>query len=160
MRVGIGYDVHKLVAKRKLILGGVEVNYKKGLLGHSDADVLIHAIIDALIGAVGQGSIGDFFPDTDLQFKDASSMNLLQKIATILKEQGYVISNIDSIIVCQEPRLAPYISQMRANIARICGISIHQVNVKGKTEEGLGFTGAKKGIAAHAVCLVHKKVQL
>lgn len=158
MRVGIGYDVHKLVLGRKLILGGVLIKNLKGLRGHSDADVLVHAIIDALIGAVGQGSIGDFFPDTDPRYKDASSLSLLHKIGGLLRDQGYLISNLDSTIVCQEPRLAPYISGMRDNIARVLGIDISQVNVKAKTEEGLGFTGKKQGIAAYAVCIVHRKV--
>lgn len=158
MRVGIGYDVHKLVLGRKLILGGVLIKHLRGLKGHSDADVLTHAVIDALIGAVGQGSIGDFFPDTDPRYQDASSLSLLYKIGGLLKDQGYLISNIDSTIVCQEPRLAPYIRAMRDNVARTLGIDISQVNVKGKTEEGLGFTGKKQGIAAYAVCIVHKKV--
>jgi 2-C-methyl-D-erythritol 2,4-cyclodiphosphate synthase len=158
MRVGIGYDVHKLVLGRKLILGGVLIKNLRGLKGHSDADVLVHAVIDALIGAVGQGSIGDFFPDTDPRYKDASSLTLLYKIGSLLKDQGYLISNIDSTIVCQDPRLAPYIRSMRDNLARTLGIDISQVNVKGKTEEGLGFTGKKQGIAAYAVCIVHRKV--
>jgi len=158
MRIGMGYDVHKLITGRKLILGGVQIKHKKGLAGHSDADVLVHAIIDALIGAVGQGSIGDFFPDTDPAYKNASSIILLHKIFKIISDQGYLITDIDSIVVCQEPRLAPYISKMRENISRVLGLDIGQVNVKGKTEEGLGFTGKKQGIAAYAVCLVHRKV--
>ena len=158
MRIGIGYDVHKLVSGRKLILGGVLIKHTKGLAGHSDADVLIHAIIDALIGSVGQGSIGDFFPDTDPTFKNASSIVLLQKIFKIITDQGYLITDIDSIVVCQEPRLAPYITKMRENLSRVLGLDVGQINVKGKTEEGLGFTGKKQGIAAYAVCLVHKKV--
>jgi 2-C-methyl-D-erythritol 2,4-cyclodiphosphate synthase len=158
MRIGIGYDVHKLVLGRKLVLGGVEIKHIKGLAGHSDADVLTHAVIDALIGAVGQGSIGDFFPDTDPRFKNASSLMFLQKTGSLLKDQGYLINNIDSTVVCQEPRLAPYIYRMRDNLARILGLDISQVNVKGKTEEGLGFTGKKQGISAMAVCLVHRKV--
>jgi len=158
MRIGIGYDVHKLVLGRKLILGGVEIKHIKGLAGHSDADVLTHAVIDALIGAVGQGSIGDFFPDTDPRFKNASSLMFLQKTGSLLKDQGYLITNIDATVICQEPRLAPYIYKMRDNLARLLGLDISQVNVKGKTEEGLGFTGKKQGISAMAVCLVHRKV--
>jgi 2-C-methyl-D-erythritol 2,4-cyclodiphosphate synthase len=158
MRVGIGYDVHKLVSGRKLILGGVEINHPTGLLGHSDADVLIHAIIDALIGAIGQGGIGDFFPDTDPVYKGASSLGLLEKTAKIINDEDYLISNIDSTVVCQEPKLAPHVFKMRENLAKALGLDISQVNVKAKTEEGLGFTGQKQGIAAYAVCMVHKKV--
>ncbi len=158
MRVGIGYDAHKLTAGRKLILGGVEVPYPKGLLGHSDADVLIHAIIDALIGAAGMGSIGDFFPDTDPAYKDISSLVLLKRIVSELKAAEYLIANVDSVVVCQEPRLAPYMRQIRETLAQALEIEVNQVNVKAKTEEGLGFTGRKEGIAAHAVCLIHKKV--
>ncbi|MFA4966808.1 MAG: 2-C-methyl-D-erythritol 2,4-cyclodiphosphate synthase [Candidatus Margulisiibacteriota bacterium] len=158
MRVGIGYDAHKLVSGRKLILGGVEIKHPTGLLGHSDADVLVHAVIDALIGSVGKGSIGDFFPDTDPGFKDASSIGLLEKTVKIIADEEYLISNVDSTIVCQDPKLAPYISKMRENLAKAMGIDVSQVNVKAKTEEGLGFTGQKQGISAYAVCLVHKKV--
>jgi 2-C-methyl-D-erythritol 2,4-cyclodiphosphate synthase len=158
MRIGIGYDVHKLALGRKLILGGVVIKHLRGLAGHSDADVLTHAVIDALIGAVGQGSIGDFFPDTDPRFKDASSLSFLKEIGNLIRNQSYIIGNIDSTVVCQEPRLAPYIRSMRDNLARTLGIDISQVNVKGKTEEGLGFTGKKQGIAAYAVCIVHRKV--
>jgi len=158
MRIGIGYDVHKLVLGRKLVMGGVVIKHIRGLAGHSDADVLTHAVIDALIGAVGQGSIGDFFPDTDPRFKDASSLSFLKEIGNLIRSQGYIIGNIDSTVVCQEPRLAPYIRSMRDNLARTLGIDISLVNVKGKTEEGLGFTGKKQGIAAYAVCIVHRKV--
>lgn len=158
MRIGIGYDVHKLVLGRKLVMGGVVIKHIRGLAGHSDADVLTHAVIDALIGAVGQGSIGDFFPDTDPRFKDASSLSFLKEIGNLIRSQSYIIGNIDSTVVCQEPRLAPYIRSMRDNLARTLGIDISQVNVKGKTEEGLGFTGKKQGIAAYAVCIVHRKV--
>jgi len=158
MRVGIGYDVHKLALGRKLVLGGVVIKHIRGLAGHSDADVLTHAVIDALIGAVGQGSIGDFFPDTDPRFKDASSLTFLKEIGNLIRSQGYLIGNIDSTVVCQEPRLAPYIRAMRDNLARTLDIDISLVNVKGKTEEGLGFTGKKQGIAAYAICIVHKKV--
>ena len=158
MRVGIGYDAHKLVSGRKLILGGVEIDHPTGLSGHSDADVLVHAVIDALIGAVGQGSIGDFFPDTDPVYKGASSISLLEKTVKIINDEEYLISNIDSTVVCQEPKLTPYIFKMRENLAKALGIDISQVNVKAKTEEGMGFTGQKQGISAYAVCLVHKKV--
>jgi 2-C-methyl-D-erythritol 2,4-cyclodiphosphate synthase len=158
MRIGIGYDAHKLVKGKKLILGGVDIKHETGLKGWSDADVLIHAIIDALIGAMGQGSIGDFFPDTDPQNKGAYSLTFLQKIGAVVREQGYMISNIDSVIVCQEPRMAPYIPKMVENIAVVLGLANDQVNVKAKTEEGMGFTGKKQGISSHAVCLIHKKV--
>lgn len=158
MRIGIGYDVHKLIKERKLILGGVEIPFPKGLLGHSDADVLIHAIIDAIIGALGEGSIGDHFPDTDQQYKDVSSMILLEKIGGLVEEKKYSINNIDATIVCQAPKLAPFIPQMVLNIAKALNISADQVNVKAKTEEGLGFTGKGQGISAQAICLVHKKV--
>ncbi len=158
MRIGMGYDVHKLVSGRKLVIGGIEIKHSKGLLGHSDADVLIHAIIDALIGSVGKGSIGDFFPDTDPKYKDASSVDLLSVIVNMLNSEDYMISNVDSIIVCQDPRMSPYIPAMRENLAKILKIELSQVNVKAKTEEGLGFTGHKEGISSYAVCIVHKKV--
>jgi 2-C-methyl-D-erythritol 2,4-cyclodiphosphate synthase len=158
MRIGIGYDVHKLVDGRKLILGGVEIEHSKGLLGHSDADVLTHALIDALIGAAGKGSIGDFFPDTDPAYKDIDSTFLLAKIVNILNDEGFLVTNIDSTVVCEEPRLSPYILKIRESLSKVVGIDISQVNVKAKTEEGLGFTGKKQGMAAYAVCLIHKKV--
>ncbi len=158
MRVGIGYDVHKLIKERKLILGGVEIPFPKGLLGHSDADVLIHAVIDAIIGALGEGSIGDHFPDTDPQYKDVSSIFLLERVQLLVEEKKYSINNIDATIVCQAPKLAPFIAQMVQNIAKALNISADQINVKAKTEEGLGFTGKGQGISAQAVCLVHKKV--
>ncbi len=158
MRIGFGYDAHKLVAKRKLILGGVEIKHPKGLLGHSDADVLCHAIIDALIGAMGEGSIGDYFPDTDKRYENISSLTLLSRIAEALDRNNYLINNIDSTIVCQEPRIAPYIEKMKENLAMVIGIETYKINIKGKTEEGMGFTGKKKGISAYAVALIHNKV--
>ncbi|NQU18180.1 MAG: 2-C-methyl-D-erythritol 2,4-cyclodiphosphate synthase [Candidatus Saganbacteria bacterium] len=158
MRVGIGYDVHKLKKGRKLILGGVEIPYTKGLLGHSDADVLIHAIIDAILGAMGEGCIGQHFPDTDPQYKDISSVKLLEEIGRLLEEKNYSINNIDSTVVCQKPKLTPFFDQMEQNISKALNVSILQINVKAKTEEGLGFTGTGKGISAEAICLIHKKV--
>jgi len=158
MRIGFGYDAHKLVEKRKLILGGIEVPYEKGLLGHSDADVLLHAIIDALIGALGKGSIGNFFPDTDPAYKDISSVVLLAKITEELTKEDMLINNIDCTIVCQEPKLLPYIDLMREKIAGVLNIDIEKVNIKAKTEEGMGFTGKKQGISSYAVALIHKKV--
>ena len=156
MRIGNGYDVHRLAEKRRLILGGVCIPYEKGLLGHSDADVLAHAIADALLGAASMGDIGKLFPDTDAQWKDADSMKLLAVVAGRLAEKGYSIVNIDSTVLAQAPKLAPYIIQMRENIAQACGISPIQVSVKATTEEGLGFTGLGQGIAAHAVCLLQE----
>ncbi len=156
MRIGSGYDVHKLVEKRKLILGGVEIPYEKGLLGHSDADVLIHAIMDALLGAAALGDIGKHFPDSDDNFKNISSLVLLQNVCLLLKNSGYTTINIDSTIIAQRPKLAAYIDLMRSNIAEALEISVDSVNVKATTEEGLGFTGSGEGIAAQAVCLIEK----
>lgn len=158
MRVGIGYDVHKLRKNRKLILGGVEIPFEKGLLGHSDADVLIHAVIDAILGALGAGCIGEHFPDTDPRYKGISSMKLLEKIAELIALKESSVNNIDATIVCQEPKLTPYFIQMKENIAKALAIGPEQVNIKAKTEEGLGFTGKGQGISAYAVCLMHKKV--
>lgn len=155
MRIGFGYDVHRLIEGRRLVLGGVDVPYKKGLLGHSDADVLLHAVIDALIGAAGLGDIGKHFPPSDNAFKDISSLELLSRAAGLLEKEGYSIGNIDSTIVCQEPKLAPHIPGMVDNISKTLRISPSQVNVKAKTEEGLGFTGSGDGISAHAVALVN-----
>ena len=154
MRIGNGYDVHKLVEGRKLILGGVEIPYEKGLLGHSDADVLVHAIMDALLGALAKGDIGKLFPDSSAEFKDISSILLLKKVNEVLKKENYTIINIDSIVAAQAPKLAPHIEQMRKNIADACGICISQVSVKATTEEGLGFTGKGEGIASKAICLL------
>ena len=155
-RIGHGYDVHRLVEDRKLILGGIEIPYEKGLLGHSDADVLVHAVMDALLGACALGDIGKLFPDNDDSFKGISSMLLLAKVREVLNERGYVINNVDSTIIAQRPKLAPFIADMRKNIANELGIDIDQVSVKATTEEKLGFTGDGSGIAAHAVALVEK----
>lgn len=154
MRTGFGYDVHKLVEGRKLILGGVEVPYEKGLLGHSDADVLLHAVIDALIGAAGLGDIGKHFPPTDNAYKDISSMDLLARTRALLEKSGYTVGNIDSTVVCQAPKLLGHIPGMVKNIAMVLGCREEQVNVKAKTEEGLGFTGSSEGIKAYAVALI------
>ena len=156
MRIGHGYDVHKLVEGRKLILGGVEIPYEKGLLGHSDADVLTHAIMDSLLGAAGLGDIGKHFPDTDVKYKGADSMVLLAEVCRLIGEKGYTVSNIDATIIAQRPKLSPYILKMRGRIAEVCGIGEECVNVKATTEEGMGFTGSGEGIAAHAVCLINK----
>lgn len=157
MRTGFGYDVHRLVEGRKLILGGVEVPYEKGLLGHSDADVLLHAVIDALIGAAGLGDIGKHFPPTDIAYKNISSIELLNRTRALIEERGFIIGNIDSTIVCQAPKLLGHIPGMVKNIASVLGCDEHQVNVKAKTEEGLGFTGTGEGIKAYAVALIEKK---
>ena len=154
MRVGMGYDVHKLVEGRPLILGGVEIPHTLGLLGHSDADVLVHAIMDALLGAAALGDIGKHFPDTDPQYKGISSMKLLEHVRLILEKNGYVVENIDATVIAQRPKLASYIPQMKKNIANVLGIQESQVNVKATTEEGLGFTGEGLGIAASSVCLL------
>lgn len=154
MRIGHGYDVHRLTENRKLILGGVNIPYEKGLLGHSDADVLLHAISDALLGASALGDIGKHFPDTDPKYKGADSLLLLKEVCRLINEKGYKIENIDSTVIAQSPKLKPYIEQMRKNIAEVCGISVEQVNVKATTEERLGFTGSGEGISAHAVCLI------
>lgn len=156
MRVGIGYDVHKLCENRRLILGGVEIPYEYGLLGHSDADVLVHAIMDALLGACALGDIGKHFPDTDMRYKDISSIELLKHVGTLLTENNYTISNIDSIIVAQQPKVSPYIDSMRENIADALGIDIGLVSVKATTTEQLGFEGRKEGISAHSIVSVKK----
>lgn len=154
MRIGHGYDVHQLVEGRKLIIGGVEIPHVKGLLGHSDADVLAHAIADALLGAAALGDIGHLFPDNDDRFLGADSMLLLAEVCRIVKENGYTIENIDSTVLAQKPKLAPHIPAMRSRIAEACGIDVLQVSVKATTEEHLGFTGREEGIAAHAVALL------
>lgn len=156
IRVGHGYDVHRFADGRKLILGGVTVPYEKGLLGHSDADVLLHAVSDALLGAAALGDIGKHFPDTDPQYEGADSLLLLEKCAMLLRDEGWTVSNIDATVVAQKPKLAPYIGQMRVNIAAACGLDTGAVSVKATTEEGLGFTGELLGISAHAVCLIEK----
>lgn len=154
MRIGTGYDVHRLTEGRKLILGGVDIPYEKGLLGHSDADVLLHAISDALLGAAALGDIGLLFPDNDPQYKGADSLVLLGRVGDRLREAGYVIENVDSTIIAQAPKLRPYIDSMRANIARVLEMDVDRVSVKATTEEGLGFTGSGEGIAAQAVCMI------
>ena len=156
IRVGLGYDVHKFAENRRLVLGGVDIPYEKGLLGHSDADVLVHAIMDSLVGACKKGDIGRLFPDNDPSFKDISSLELLKKVNKLLTDNGYKIVNIDSIIVAQSPKLMSYISSMEKNIANCLDIAADLVNVKATTEEELGFTGRKEGIAAKAVSLVEK----
>ncbi len=156
MRIGHGYDVHRLVENRKLILGGVDVPYEKGLLGHSDADVLTHAVMDALLGAAGLGDIGKHFPDTDPTYKGADSLKLLDHVTGLLQSHGWNVGNVDATILAQRPKLAGYIPQMRDNLAARMKVSPDQVNVKATTEEKLGFTGSGEGIAAHAVCLLTK----
>jgi 2-C-methyl-D-erythritol 2,4-cyclodiphosphate synthase len=154
MRIGHGYDVHKLVEGRDLIIGGVKIPYEKGLLGHSDADVLLHAVMDAILGAAALGDIGKHFPDTDQRFKGADSMKLFKHVIELIEERGYMVNNIDATIIAQRPKMSPYIESMRKNIADVCKISFEDVNVKATTEEGLGFTGEGLGIAAHAVCTI------
>ncbi len=154
MRIGSGYDVHKMTENRALIIGGVKISFEKGLLGHSDADVLLHAVCDALLGAAALGDIGKHFPDNSKEFKDIDSRILLRDVVDMLNKLGYKISNIDSTIIAQKPKMSPYIEQMRRNIADDCGIEIDKVNVKATTEEGLGFTGEGKGISAFAVCII------
>lgn len=156
LRIGHGYDVHKLVSDRKLILGGVDIPYEKGLLGHSDADVLLHAISDALLGAAALGDIGKHFPDTDSAYKNADSLILLSKVGEIIRSSGYQVSNIDATVIAQAPKLAPHILQMRKNIAKALLLEIDDVSVKATTEEHLGFTGRGEGISAHAVCIIEK----
>ena len=154
MRIGQGYDVHRLVEGRRLIIGGVDIPYEKGLLGHSDADVLLHAVMDALLGAAALGDIGQHFPDSDERYKGISSIELLKKVGRILQENGYMIENIDSTVIAQRPKLLPYRPQMAENIAAALGIEKEQVSVKATTEEGLGFTGTGEGISAQAIALL------
>lgn len=154
MRVGMGYDVHRLTEGRKLILGGVEIPFELGLLGHSDADVLVHAVMDALLGAAALKDIGYHFPDTDPAYKGASSMKLLERVGALLEERMYLIENIDATVIAQKPKLRPYIEEMTENIARVLHLEISQVNIKATTEEGLGFTGSMEGIAAQAICSI------
>lgn len=156
MRIGHGYDVHRLVPDRKLILGGVDIPWEKGLLGHSDADVLTHAVMDALLGAAALGDIGKLFPDTDPQYEGISSLLLLKETGRRLSEAGYVTGNVDATIIAQAPKLAPHIPRMAANLAEALGVEPGQINVKATTEEHLGFTGSGEGIAAHAVCLIER----
>ena len=157
MRVGIGYDVHRLTEGRKLILGGVDIPHEKGLLGHSDADVLIHAICDALLGAAALGDIGRHFPDNDASYKNIDSMILLGRVKELISENGYEISNIDATVVCQRPKLAPHIEQMVKNISNCLELEYSQVNIKATTTETLGFEGRKEGISSHAVCLIKRR---
>ncbi len=160
MRIGMGYDVHRLVEGRDLIIGGVNIPFEKGLLGHSDADVLLHAISDALLGAAALGDIGKHFPDTDPAYKGISSLILLQKVGELLEEKGFLIENIDATIIAQAPKMRPHIDTMRRNIAQALGIMIEQVNVKATTEEGLGFTGSGEGISSQAICMLTSPYQL
>ncbi len=157
LRIGHGYDVHRLVEGRPLILGGVEIPFERGLLGHSDADVLLHAVMDALLGAAALGDIGKLFPDHDDRFLNISSLILLEHTAEALEQAGYCVVNIDATVVAQKPKIAPYLEQMRRNISETLGVSLEQVSVKGTTEEKLGFTGDGSGIACHAVCLIERK---
>ncbi len=156
MRIGMGYDVHRLTEGRKLIIGGTEIPYEKGLLGHSDADVLLHAVMDAMLGAAALGDIGKHFPDSDPAYKGISSMKLLGHTMDLIRSAGFLVGNIDATIIAQRPKMAPYIQTMRQNIADMTGIEISRVNVKATTEEGLGFTGSGDGIAAQAVCLLEE----
>jgi 2-C-methyl-D-erythritol 2,4-cyclodiphosphate synthase len=157
MRIGHGYDVHRLVEGRKLIMGGVDIPWEKGLLGHSDADVLLHAISDAVLGAIGEGDIGKHFPDTDPAYKGADSMKLLEHVMKLAEKRGYTLGNLDATIIAQKPKMAPHIQAMRENIARVMNAGVDQVNVKATTEEGLGFTGSGEGISANAVVLMTEK---
>lgn len=154
MRIGMGYDVHRLVEGRDLIMGGMKIPYEKGLLGHSDADVLLHAVMDALLGAAALGDIGKHFPDTDPAYKGISSIKLLEKVGELLNENGFLIENIDATIIAQAPKMRPHIDTMRANIAVALDIEVSQVNVKATTEEGLGFTGTGEGISSQAICML------
>ncbi len=160
MRIGHGYDVHQLVQGRRLILGGVEIPYEKGLLGHSDADVLVHAVMDSLLGAAALGDLGKLFPDSSAEFLNADSMILLRRVVALLRENGYCIGNIDATVIAQAPKLAPYIPVMREKLAVCCGIPVNNVSVKATTEEHLGFTGAGEGISAHSVCLIESVASL
>ena len=157
MRIGMGYDVHKLAEGRELILGGVNIPWEKGLLGHSDADVLIHAVMDALLGAAALGDIGKHFPDTDPAYKGISSILLLKNVAKLLEKNGFEVGNIDATIIAQKPKMAPHIPQMRKNMAEVLGISEDRLNIKATTEEGLGFTGSGEGISSQAICLLVEK---
>jgi len=157
VRIGHGYDVHKLVENRDLIIGGVKIPHTLGLLGHSDADVLLHAVSDALLGALALGDIGKHFPDTDPKYENADSLELLKKVVDLISDNGYEVSNLDAIIIAQKPKLAPYIEQMRQNIADACHVNISRISVKATTEERLGFTGREEGISAHCVALLDEK---
>lgn len=156
IRIGHGYDVHKLVEGRKLIVGGVEIEHEKGLLGHSDADVLLHAVSDALLGAAAMGDIGCLFPDNDEKYKGADSLVLLKEVVRVIKSEGYMVGNVDATLIAQRPKMRPFIDKMRENVASVCGVSVDFVSIKATTEEKLGFTGREEGISAHAVCLIEK----
>lgn len=156
MRIGTGYDVHKLMEGRDLIIGGVKIEHTLGLLGHSDADVLLHAISDAVLGAAGLKDIGAHFPDTDPKYKGADSMKLLEQVRELVMDEGYVVGNVDATVIAQAPKLRPYIEQMEANVAKCLGIDVSQVNIKATTEEHLGFTGREEGISSQAVCLLYE----
>ena len=156
MRIGHGYDVHKLVEGRKLIIGGVEIPHERGLLGHSDADVLLHAISDSLLGAAAMGDIGGMFPDNDPAFKDADSLILLKKVVEAINEKGFTVGNIDATIIAQSPKMKPYIEKMKLNVSDACDVDADRVNIKATTEEWLGFTGSGEGISAHSVCLINE----
>jgi len=158
MRIGFGYDVHELVINRKLIIGGVDIPYNKGLLGHSDADVLIHSIMDSILGALALGDIGKHFPDTDMEYKDIDSMVLLERVYKIMNEKGYEIGNIDATVAAQAPKLAPFIDQMRENISKVLNTSIDNISVKATTTEKLGFVGREEGISSYSVCLINKLI--
>ena len=157
MRIGHGYDVHRLTEGRRLIIGGVDIPYEKGLLGHSDADVLLHAVMDAVLGAMAAGDIGGLFPDKDPAYKGADSLVLTRRVAEVMAERGYRLGNLDATVIAQAPKMAPHILAMRQNIASAFGVDVDRVSIKATTEEGLGFTGERLGIAAHAVCLICKK---
>ena len=156
MRIGHGYDVHRLTETRRLVIGGVEIPYKKGLLGHSDADVLLHAISDSLLGAAAMGDIGGMFPDNDPAFKDADSLVLLKKVVEAINEKGFTVGNIDATIIAQSPKMKPYIEKMKLNVSDACDVDADRVNIKATTEEWLGFTGSGEGISAHSVCLINE----
>ena len=158
MRIGMGYDVHRLVPERDLILGGVKIEYEKGLLGHSDADVLLHAIMDAVLGAAALGDIGKHFPDTDPAYKGASSIRLMEHVRDLVHGEGFYVENVDATIIAQKPKMRPYIDEMRQNIADALGVELSRINVKATTEEGLGFTGSGEGISAQAVCLLSEQL--
>ncbi len=160
MRIGMGYDVHRLTENRDLIMGGVHIPYEKGLLGHSDADVVVHAIMDALLGAAALGDIGKHFPDTDPQYKGISSIALLERVGGLLEEANFFIDNIDATIIAQAPKMRPYIDEMRTNVARALGLAESQINIKATTEEGLGFTGSGEGISAQAICMLTTAVDM
>ncbi|MCI8792851.1 MAG: 2-C-methyl-D-erythritol 2,4-cyclodiphosphate synthase [Eubacterium sp.] len=158
MRIGMGYDVHRLVPERELILGGVRIEYERGLLGHSDADVLLHAIMDAILGAAALGDIGKHFPDTEPAYKGVSSVYLLEQVRELVRREGFCIENVDATIIAQSPRMRPYIDEMRRNIAEALGVELPRISVKATTEEGLGFTGMGEGISAQAVCLLSEQL--